>query len=291
MKRSNLCWTALLAVTPVVVQAADSRLTGQMQVQGNYLEIDGEDGKWSLATPNSWLGIEAVEEIGATRYLGVAQAEVDPLADTAAVRQFYLELEQSLFQVRAGRVATLEYQHLAEPVNLMQGTGANSSAVGQFVDSFADRLLQLDLSSREAGFFSAEWQLKEVDDSSTLAAWTVVTGLYTAEGQASLSYHQDEVQDAGRFGVSLRWEDGPWALSAAYLFQEDPLAWDIGLDYQSGQVVSKFAYGQDETDSAGDYWTLGFEQLHSVSVSNFFELRWQPEDDSLLGQVGFQLKL
>lgn len=289
--RSGVYSAVLAAVVPVAANATDSRLTGQIQVQGDYQESEDQDGRWSLSTRRSWLGIEAIEEINGTRYVGVAQAEVDPLADKAGARQFYLGIEQALYQVRAGRVATLEYVHLAEPVNLMQGTGSDSSAIGQYLDSYADRLIQLDLSSREAGFFSAEWQLKEAEADDTLAAWTVVTGLYTAEGQASLSYHQDEVADAGRFGVSMRWADGPWALSAAYLFREDPLAWVIGLDYQSGQIVSKFAYGRDETPGGEDYWTLGFEQLYSVSVSNFFELRWEPEGGSLLGQVGFQLNL
>ncbi|WP_108125973.1 porin [Saccharospirillum mangrovi] len=282
---------ALAVALPAVANATDSRFTGQIQVQGNYQETDGEDGKWSLATRHSWLGIEAVEAINGTRYVGVAEADVDPLEDSASARQFYLGLEQALYEVRAGRITTLEYNYLAEPVSLMQGTGADSSAVGQYLDPFADRLVQLELSSREAGFFAAEWQLEDEDASDTLAAWTVVTGLYTAEGQASLSYHQDETQDAGRWGLSLRWADGPWALSAAYLFREDPLAWDIGVDYQTGQIVSKFAYGQDETPGGVEYWSAGFEQLFTVNVNNFFEVRWQPEDEILLGQVGFQLRL
>lgn len=282
---------ALAAAIPALAQATDSRITGQIQVQGDYQETDGEDGKWSLATRHSWLGIEAVETINGTSYIGVAEADVDPLEDEAGARQFYLGLEQSLYTVRAGQIATLEYTYLAQPVSLMQGTGDDSSAVGQFLDPFADRLLQLELSSREAGFFAAEWQLEEAEAEDTLASWTVVTGLYTAEGQASLSYHQDETQDAGRWGLALRWEDGPWALSAAYLFREDPVAWDLGVDYQSGQIVSKFAYGQDETSDGVEYWSMGFEQLFTVNVNNFFELRWQPEDESLLGQVGFQLHL
>ncbi|MFG1497717.1 porin [Saccharospirillum sp. HFRX-1] len=290
MLRSGV-YLAVAAFVPALAQATDSRFTGQFQVQGDYQETAERDGKWSLSTAQSWLGIEAVEEINGTRYVGVAEANLDPLADSADARQFYLSIEQALYQVRAGRVATLEHRYLAEPVNLMQGTGVHSSAVGQHLENYADRLIQLELNSREAGFFSAEWQLKEAEAEDTLAAWTVVTGLYTAEGQASLSYHQDEVDDAGRFGVSMLWADGPWALSASYLFREDPLAWDIGLDYQSGQVVSRFAYGREETPEGEDYWALGFEQLYSVNVSNFFELRWQPEQESLLGQVGFQLRL
>lgn len=289
--RSGVYLAVAAALVPALAKATDSRLTGQFQVQGDYLETAERDGKWSLSTAQSWLGIEAIEDINGTRYVGVAEAKVDPLGDTAEARQFYLGIEQAVYQVRAGRLATLEHHYLAEPVNLMQGTAENGSAVGQYLQNYADRSLQLELNSREAGFFSAEWQLKEAEAESTLAAWTVVTGLYTAEGQASLSYHQDEVDDAGRFGVSMRWADGPWALSAAYLFREDPLAWDIGLDYQASQVVTRFAYGRDETPGGEDYWTLGFEQLYSVNVSNFFEVRWEPEQESLLGQVGFQLRL
>lgn len=289
--RSGVYLAVAVVVTPVLAFATDSRLTGQFQVQGDYRESADQDGRWSLSTAQSWLGIEAVEEINGTRYQGVAEANVDVLADTLDARQFYLGIDQTLYQVRVGRMATLEQRYLAEPVNLMQGTGDNGSAVSQQLENYADRLLQLELNSREAGFFSAEWQLTEAEAEDTLAAWTVVTGLYTAEGQASLSYHQDEVADAGRFGASMRWTDGPWALSASYLFAEDPLAWDLGLDYQVGQIVSRFAYGSDETPGGEAFWTVGFEQFYSVNASNFFEVRWDPEQDNLLSQVGFQLNL
>lgn len=281
-------WLLGLALVPGLASATETRLTGQMQVQGRYLESAEQSDGWTLQSAHSWLGLEAIEVANSTRYIAVAQADVDPLADSAGARQFYLGLQQSRYQVRAGRAATVEQRYLAEPVSLMRADGNGASAVSQQFEAFADRLLQVDFNSREAGFFAAEWQLTEAGAEDALAAWALVTGLDTSEGQVSLSYRQDTLADSGRWGASLRWQDGPWTLTSATLYSDEPLAWDVGLSYRSGTVLSKFAYGQDNNLDQ-DYWALGFEQQFSAAVRNFYELRWQPDDERWLGQAGFQL--
>lgn len=280
-------------------EAAESRLTGRIQAQVAYDESAADAAGWTLRTPRSWLGVEAVESVGGSRYVGVAQANVDALADTASARQFYLEWRLPVYQLRAGRAATLEKRHLVEPVALMHAgdpaPGADPDETGTRVagvtGAFADRLLQVDISTGEVGFVSLEWQLAEADsEAEGLDSWALATGLDTPEGKLVLSYREADGEDEGLWGSSVRWEDTPWVLTGAHLYRGETLAWDLGLRYQSGQVVTKLSYGRDAADDSEDpYWALGFDQEISASVRNFSEVRWQPETERWLWQTGFQL--
>ncbi|GGX69703.1 hypothetical protein [Saccharospirillum salsuginis] len=284
---------SLLITFPLVcgsALAAESRVTGNMQVQGTYRTHDGGDNRWTLQTPHSWLGVEAVEPRGNSRYRGVWQFSLDPLDEDAAAgtRQMFLEWQQSLYQIRAGRLATLEQRYLVDRLAVMNGSGDRGIAGAAHAPDFLDRTLQLDATNGELAYISAEWQIGDEDSDKTIEQWAVSTGLDTPEGQVSVTYRGDD-QEAGLWGASVLWVSGVWSLGGGYLYRDETLAWDLLTQYTQGSVVSKLMYGNDAVEDA-DYWAFGIDQRFSQSIRNYSELRWLPESDDWAWQTGFRLQ-
>ena len=284
----GLVLTLGLASGPAL--AAESRVTGNMQVQGTYQTHDGGDNRWTLQTPHSWLGVEAVEPRGNSRYRGVWQFNLDPLDEEApaGTRQMYLEWQQSLYQIRAGRLATLEQRYLVDRLAVMNGSGDGGIAGAAHAPDFLDRTLQLDATNGELAYISAEWQIGDEDSDKTIEQWAVSTGLDTPEGQVSVTYRGDD-QETGLWGTSVLWVSGAWSLGGGYLYRDETLAWDVLTQYTQGSVVSKLMYGNDALLET-DYWAFGIDQRFSRSIRNYSELRWLPESDDWAWQTGFRLQ-
>lgn len=286
--RIGLCMAVTL--TAGTALAVESRVTGNMQVQGTYQTVESGDNRWTLQTPHSWLGIEAVEPRGNSRYRGIWQFSLDPLAEEAgaATRQMYLEWRQSLYQVRAGRLASLEQRYLVDRLAVMNGSGDAGLAAADHTPAFLDRTLQLDATNGELAYISAEWQIGEEGSDKTIEQWAVSTGLDTPEGQISVTYRGDD-RDEGLWGTSVLWVSGAWSLGGGYLYRGETLAWDLLTQYTQGTVVSKLMYGTDAVQDT-EYWAFGIDQRFSQSIRNYSELRWLPEGDDWTWQTGFRLQ-
>lgn len=291
MRPTKTILAAVALMVPAVTLAAESGLTGNMQVQGSYgAPEDGGDDRWSLRTPHSWLGVEVVESLQSSRYLGVWEFDIDPLAEEpgGSTRRMFIEWQQALYQIRAGRLATLERRHLSEPVSIMNGVGDAGTFSGRNTQSYLDRSLQLDASNGELAFLSAEWQISAPDQDKTIEQWALASGLDTPEGKAALLYRNDE-QDRGLWGFNAVWQQGPWTLGGTYLYRDEPLAWDLLAQYGTGALVSKLSYGRDEVADES-HWSLGFDQRFSQAVRAYSELRWERSPDTWLWQTGFRLR-
>ncbi|MHA7881437.1 MAG: hypothetical protein ACX931_16725 [Saccharospirillum sp.] len=285
-------WMLALLALPTAVLPAESRLSGNMQVQAAYgAESSDASERWSVATPNTWLGIEVTETLPASRFKGVWQFELDALAEVpeARTRQMYLEWQQPLYQVRAGRMATLEQTYLLDPVTILNGLQGGGTAGGNHTEAFAARAFQVDVSDGETAFAALELGLDEPGDDVSIRQWALAGGLDTPEGQLVFSYRSNEDADeAGLWGLGINWFQDSLALGVSYLYQSETLAWDLSGRYQAGSVVSKLAYGRDAIADAG-YWSLGFDQRFTPALRHYTELRWQVEEDLWRFQTGFRL--
>lgn len=293
---------------------AESRVTGQLQVQGAYLEpaLDGE-GRWYLQAPNSWLGLQVLESVSGSQYRGVLEVDLDPLSVDEPVtgRQMFLEWRQPLYSIRGGRLRSLEQVLLADPIDQMHGFGgAKPTTAHQFTDALAIGSVAIDNSSAhndlgleqpsieftasngELMYVSGQWTFEDKNTASSLQQWAVAAGLDTPEGSVALTYRRNDAFDAGLFGSSILWQSDGLQLGGSALYRDELVAWDLVGAYQAGTVISKLSYGRDEqTDSSDEasYWAFGIDQLFSDAMLNYSEIRWQPEPEQWRWMTGFRL--
>ena len=281
-----------VAVAPLTAFAVESQLSGNLQVQGAYgADSSDESERWLVETPNSWLGVSVSEGLPGSRFNGVWQFELDGLAEEpeARTRQMYLEWQLPLYQVRAGRVETLESLYVVRPVSMLNGQAGGGSASGAYVNAFAPRAFQLEVSDGDFAFASLELGLGALGEEATIDQWALAGGLDTPEGQLVLSYRSTEVEDDdGLWGFSVNWFQDGFLLAYSHLYQSDTVAWDVAATYQAGSVVSKLMYSRDAVTDVGT-WSLGFDQRFSPSLRHYSEARWQSEDGLWLFQTGFRL--
>ncbi|WP_028669416.1 hypothetical protein [Saccharospirillum impatiens] len=288
---------------------AESRVTGQLQVQGAYLEpaLDGE-GRWYLQAPNSWLGLEVLESVTGSQYRAVLEVDLDPLSvdEPVSSRQMFIEWLQPLYSIRGGQLRSLEQRLLADPINHMHGfDGGQSTPSDRFsnalaIDNYSVRnalgleqpSIEFTASNGELMYVSGQWTFEDEAASSSLQQWAVAAGLDTPEGSVALTYRRNDDFDAGLFGSSILWQSDGLQLGGSALYREDVVAWDVVGAYQAGTVVSKLSYGRDNPQDASDearYWAFGIDQVFSESILNYSEIRWQPEPEQWRWMTGFRL--
>ena len=288
---------------------AESRVTGQLQVQGAYLEpaLDG-DGRWYLQAPNSWLGLEVLESVSGSQYRAVLEADIDPLSldEPVSSRQMFIEWLQPLYSIRGGQLRSLEQRLLADPIDQMHGfDGAQPTSADRFTDAMAidtysarnglgleQPSLEFTASNGELMYISGQWTFEDETSSSTLQQWAVAVGLDTPEGSVALTYRRNDAFDAGLFGSSILWESDGLQLGGSALYREEVVAWDLVGAYLAGTVVSKLSYGRDNLQSASDevsYWAFGIDQVFSDAILNYSEIRWQQEPEQWRWMTGFKL--
>lgn len=291
MRNTAILVAFAAATASVSIQAAEPRLRGNLQVQGSYqVPEGGDESRWTVQTPESWLGVEVTESQQNSQYIGVWQLDLEPMSDdrVGVTRQMYLEWRQPLYKLRAGRMATLEEVLLIQPVAVMNGLESGGTFSGEVTQDYLNRVLQAEVSSAEVAFLSWEWQISEETGADVIDQWAVATGLDTPEGKISVLY-RDDGGDEGLWGANLIWRDQPWSLGGTYLYREELLKWDLVASYQTDTLVAKFSYGQDEINDVS-YWATGLDRPFSQSVRNYSELRWEPDSDHWLWQTGFRMR-
>lgn len=288
---------------------AESRLTGQLQVQGAYLEpaVEG-GGRWYLQAPNSWLGLEVLESVAGSQYRAVLEADLDPLSVDEAVssRQVFIEWLQPLYSIRGGQLRSLEQRLLADPIDQMHGfDGMQATSDDRFtgalaIDTYRARNrtgsgqpgIEFTASNGELMYVSGQWTFEDETSSSSLQQWAVAAGLDTPEGSLALTYRRNDAFDAGLFGSSILWQNDGLELGGSALYRDEIVAWDLVGAYQAGTVVSKLSYGRDRPDDAVDevsYWAFGIDQVFSDAILSYSEIRWQPEPEQWRWMTGFRL--
>lgn len=289
MKQTALSLT--IGFAPIVAVAVESQLSGNIQVQAAYgTDADNASERWHIQTPNSWLGVSVSESLPGSRFNGVWQFELDGLVEEpeARTRQMYLEWRLPLYQVRAGRVETLEQRHIIQAVSLMNGQVGGGSAGSGYVEAYAPSAFQLDVSDGDFAFASLELGLGEPGEDANINQWALAGGLDTPEGQLALSYRSTEDEDDGLWGFSINWFQDGFLLAYSQVYQAETLAWDVAAAYQAGSVVSKLIYSRDAVADVGT-WSLGFDQRFSPALRHYSEARWQAENELWLFQTGFRL--
>lgn len=298
----------LLAVSGLAL-GAESRVTGQLQVQGAYLEpaLNGE-GRWYLQAPNTWLGLEVLESVSGSQYRGVLEVDLDPLSadKPVATRQVFIEWLQPLYSIRGGRLRSLEQRLLADPIDQMHGfDGGQVTTADRFTDALAinnysansgsgpdQPSIEFTASNGDLMYVSGQWTFEDETDSSTLQQWAVAAGLDTPEGSVALTYRRDDDFDAGLFGSSILYQRDGLQLGGSTLYRDGIVAWDLVGAYQAGTVISKLSYGREEKTSSTDearYWAFGIDQVFSDAILNYTEIRWQPDPEQWRWMTGFRL--
>jgi hypothetical protein len=307
MQKQRYMGLAIMVVSGVAL-AAESRVTGNLQIQGAYLEpAPQSDGRWFLQAPNSWLGLEVIESVSGSQYRGVIEADLDPLAfdNPVSARAVFIEWVQPLYSVRGGQLRSLEQRLLIDPIDLMHGFDGidenDASDTELFVDALAvenrtaslsQPSMEITASNGELMYVSGQWTFADESSASTLEQWAVAAGLDTPEGRVALVYRRNDDFDAGLWGYSILWQSDGLQLGATALYREEILAWDLIGGYQAGTVTTKVSYGRDEQSGQPDgarYWAFGVDQVFSDSVLNYSEIRWQPEPDQWRWMTGFRL--
>lgn len=290
MRSATWALGVLVVSSPVSTHAVESWLAGNMQVQGTYAATDGDgESRWTMQSPDTWLGVEVVERLQGSRFVGVWQFDLDPLADDPAggTRQMYLEWQQSMYRVRGGRMRTLEERYLVRPITIMHGVGLEGTFTGRDTQTFINRTLQVEVSSAEMAFIGFEWQIGDQATEDTIDQWATAIGMDTPEGTVSVSYRDDN-EEAGLWGAGFLWRQQPWSFGGSYLYRSQTLSWDIVASYGANSVVTKFGYGRDHVKDVS-YWTVGVDQRFTGAIQSYSELRWRPSDDDWLWQTGFRL--
>ncbi|MEX0622705.1 hypothetical protein [Saccharospirillum sp.] len=288
---------------------AESRVTGQVQMQGAYLEpAQTGEGRWYLQAPNSWLGLEVLESVSGSQYRAVLEVGLDPLSfdEPVASRQVFIEWLQPLYSIRGGQLRSLEQRLLADPIDQMHGfDGGQPTDSDRFTDALAidnyrtrkevdpdQPSIEFTASNGELMYVSGQWTFEDKSATSSLQQWAVAAGLDTPEGSVALTYRRDDGFDAGLFGSSILWQRDGLQLGGSVLYREEVVAWDMVGAYQAGTVISKLSYGRDgQTDSTDEvsYWAFGIDQVFSDSILNYSEMHWQPEPEQWRWMTGFRL--
>ncbi|MEX2321755.1 MAG: hypothetical protein WD668_10375 [Saccharospirillum sp.] len=298
----------LMAVSGLAL-GAESRVTGQLQVQGAYLEPAQEgEGRWYLQAPNSWLGLEVLESVSGSQYRAVLEVDLDPLAfdEPVTSRQVFIEWLQPLYSVRGGQLRSLEQRLLADPIDQMHGfDGGQTTTADRYTDALAidnysansgsgltQPSIEFTASNGELMYVSAQWTFEDETAASTLQQWAVAAGLDTPEGSVALTYRRNDEFDAGLFGSSILYQSDGLQLGGSALYRDEIVAWDLVGAYQAATVISKLSYGREEqTDSTDEarYWAFGIDQVFSESILNYTEIRWQPDPEQWRWMTGFRL--
>jgi hypothetical protein len=289
-----------LAALAAGALAAESRVTGNLQLQGAYLDpaLSGK-GRWYLQSPNSWLGLEVREQSSGSQYRAVLEADLNPLSfsEPATSRQMFLEWAQPLYSIRGGKLRSLEQQLLVSPVSLMHGYAGESTDSfkgGLAIENYSVELeqpgIEFTASNGELVYVSGQWTFADENSASSLEQWAVATGLDTPEGSVALTYRSND--DGGLWGTSIMWRSEGLQLGGGTLYRDELLAWDLLAAYQAGTVISKLTYGRDELpEQSGDsrYWAFGIDRVFSEAILNYSEIRWQPEPEQWRWMTGFRL--
>jgi len=298
------CYLCLLMIMSAMTLAAESRIIGNLQIQGAYLDpsLHG-DGRWFLQAPNSWLGLEVLETLAESEYRGVIEADLNPLAFDEAVtaRAVFIERVQALYSLRGGLLPSLEQRLLVDSINQVQGfDGSHISdsdpfrgalAIENPLVSLSEPSIEIIASSGEMIHVSGQWTFADTSSGSTLAQWALATGLDTPEGSIAFTYRRNDDGD-GLWGSSILWQSEGLQLGAATLHQGELLAWDLIGAYQAGATTTKLSYGRDELEGGGDsarYWSFGIDRALSQAIVNYSEMRWQPEAELWYWMTGFRL--
>lgn len=298
----------LMAVSGLAL-GAETRVTGQVQVQGAHLEpAQAGEGRWYLQAPNSWLGLEILESVSGSQYRGVLEVDLDPLSveEPVASRQVFIEWLQPLYSIRGGQLRSLEQRLLADPIDHMHGfDGGQTTTADRFTDALAidnyrtnsdsgltQPSIEFTASNGELMYVSAQWTFEDDTAASTLQQWAVAAGLDTPEGSVALTYRRNDEFDAGLFGSSILYQSDGLQLGGSALYRDEIVAWDLVGAYQAATVISKLSYGREEqTDSTDEasYWAFGIDQVFSDSILNYTEIRWQPDPKQWRWMTGFRL--
>lgn len=269
--------------------AVDVMPSGQLQVQADYSSEESNlPAKWRLSTPNSHVGLAAIEESELGTFIGVWQVGVNPITDddaqaTLVPQDAYLNWRRDIFSLYAGRLPSLEQVMLVDLTENQHSRLSNGLAVGTEVNETENESMRIDFASGESFVVSAQWLL---DDSEELS-WRTGAVLRTPEGTASLTIRSDPGQDVV-WGNQLTLLMGDWSLAGALLYDNDEvLAWDVVAQTNLQTLVGFLSYNV-LSDQQGQ-WAIGLKQSFSEALLGFSEITWHREQDGWSWSTGLRM--
>ncbi len=270
-------------------QAAEVKPSGQLQLQGNYMDTPLADGShWQVAMPDGRFGVTVAEPLATSALIGHWQVIIDPLAEDDEVvlrqHQAYLNWRKGIFSLWGGRLATVEQAFLVDLSPSLLSQAQKGLSVGSLVTQSENKAIRVDMASGDAIVVTGQWV---IDESLPGTQWSAATVLRTPEGVVALTY-RNVPDESPIWGNLISWNVGSAAFSGVWLYQDELLAWDISARSQTKSVQSFVGYrvlGDDE-----GRWSVGLQQSASESVTGFSEVYWLPAGQSWQWSSGFQIK-
>lgn len=288
-KRYAVGFTVFFSISVGPAFAVDVLPSGQLQVQADYSSEESNAGAhWRLTTPNSHVGLTAVEQSELGTFVGVWQVGVNPITDdetqaTLVPQDAYLNWRRDIFSIYGGRLPSLEQVMLIDLTENQHSRESNGLAIGTYVSQTENEALRVDIASGESFVVSAQWLLDESDELS----WRTGAVLRTPEGTASLTIRRDPGQDIV-WGNQLTVLMGDWSIAGALLYDNDEiLAWDLVAQANLQTLIGFLSYNV-LADQQGQ-WAVGLKQPFSEALLGFSEITWHREDDSWSWSTGVRM--
>ncbi|WP_411742926.1 hypothetical protein [Reinekea sp.] len=273
---------ALSATMPVL--AIEAQPTGQFQIQAAYVSEAVEAQHWLLQMPNAHIGVTAVESMPNGTFTAHWRAGFEPFSDELELdqQQVFVNWQQGVFSLWGGQLRSLEATFLeADPMSVLS-VERGGLAVAKHILETENKAIRADFQSGEALVFSGQLVMDENQDDAT---WSLAAVVQSPEGSFATTYRKTDA-DENQWGTKVRWVSGTAALVAATVFQDEILAWDLGVQFQGARSVTFVNYAVDGEDDG--LWRVGIHQMLTASLVNFSEIVWDANND-LQWSTGFQL--
>jgi hypothetical protein len=273
---------ALSAAMPA--WAIEAQPTGQFQIQAAYVSEAVDAQNWLLQMPNTYIGITAVESMPNGTFTAHWRAGFEPFDDELVLdqQQVFVNWQQGVFSLWGGQLRSLESTFIeSDPMSVLS-IERGGLAVAKHILEVENKAVRADFQSGEALVFSGQWVMDEKRDDAT---WSLAAVVKSPEGSLATTYRKTET-DKNQWGTKVRWVSGTTALVAATVFQEEILAWDLGIQFQGPRSVTFVNYGVDGEDDG--LWRIGIHQMLTSSLVNFSEIVWDANQE-LQWSTGFQL--
>lgn len=273
---------ALTAAAPAYAVVAQP--TGQIQIQAAYVSEAVNSKSWLLQMPNTYIGVTAVESLPNGTFTAHWQAGFEPFDDELALdqQQMFINWQQGVFSLWGGELPSLEATYIESDPEPVISVARGGLAVANHILEVEKKAIRADFQSGEALLFSGQWVMDETQDEMT---WSLAAIVQSPEGSLASTYRKTEAGDS-QWGTKARWTSGTATLVGATVFQEEILAWDLGIQFQGARSVTFVNYGV-EGDNDG-LWRVGIHQMLTAALVNFSEIVWD-EDKDLQWSTGFQL--
>lgn len=278
---------AAVLTFPVASMAVDTTPTGQLNAQLAYDSETDEESSWSLAVPDSYVGVTVGDELNSGVLYGHVRAgsEADFTDEDTdiEIQQAYVRWVTDQYDIWAGQLPTLEESYITDYAVTQHSLSQNGLAVARYFDASEDNAVRVEYAIGTASQLSAQFIIDESEEDVELSMAYL---LKSEEGEFALTYRKVPDEDAV-WGSLISWDSGTAVMSAAWLYQDELVAWDYAVQADLTTFDAYLSYSSDEDDDSR--WGIGGQYLLSDYSTLYSEVSIYTEDDDWAWASGLQI--